>query len=58
MLGGGGISIQQKMIKIGTFENKVQIWSFKTLVENAPFLPNVFNYMTFTIMFQLHFLKI
>jgi hypothetical protein len=26
----GGISIQQEMTKIGTFENKVQIWSFKS----------------------------
>jgi hypothetical protein len=26
---GTKILIQQKMIKIGTFENKVQIWSFK-----------------------------
>jgi hypothetical protein len=26
---GKKISIQQKMTKIGTFENKVQIWSFK-----------------------------
>jgi hypothetical protein len=24
------ISIQKKMIKIGTFENKAQIWSFKS----------------------------
>jgi hypothetical protein len=24
------ISIQQKMTKIGTFENKVQVWSFKS----------------------------
>jgi hypothetical protein len=30
ILGGGEISIQQKMTKIGTFENKVQILSFKT----------------------------
>jgi hypothetical protein len=30
MLRGGGISIQQKMTKIGTFENKVQMWSFKS----------------------------
>jgi len=27
---GGKISIQQKMTKIGTFENKVQILSFKS----------------------------
>jgi hypothetical protein len=27
---GEKISIQQKIIKIGTFENKVQIWSFKS----------------------------
>jgi hypothetical protein len=27
---GGKISIQQKMTKIGTFENKVQIWLFKS----------------------------
>jgi hypothetical protein len=26
---GKKISIQQKLIKIGTFENKAQIWSFK-----------------------------
>jgi hypothetical protein len=30
MLGGKKISIQQKMTKIGTFENMVQIWSFKS----------------------------
>jgi hypothetical protein len=27
---GKEISIQQKMTKIVTFENKVQIWSFKS----------------------------
>jgi hypothetical protein len=27
---GEKISIQQKMTKTGTFENKVQIWSFKS----------------------------
>jgi hypothetical protein len=27
---GKKISIQQKMTKIGTFENKAQIWSFKS----------------------------
>jgi hypothetical protein len=27
---GKKISIQQKMTKIGAFENKVQIWSFKS----------------------------
>jgi hypothetical protein len=27
---GKNISIQQKMTKVGTFENKVQIWSFKS----------------------------
>jgi hypothetical protein len=27
---GKNISIQQKMTKIGTFENMAQIWSFKS----------------------------
>jgi hypothetical protein len=27
---GEKISIQQNITKIGTFENKVQIWSFKS----------------------------
>jgi hypothetical protein len=27
---GETISIQKKLIKIGTFENKAQIWSFKS----------------------------
>jgi hypothetical protein len=27
---GKKILIQQKVIKIGTFENKAQIWSFKS----------------------------
>jgi hypothetical protein len=27
---GEKVSIQKKMIKIGTFENKAQIWSFKS----------------------------
>jgi hypothetical protein len=27
---GGKILIQQKMTKIGTFENMAQIWSFKS----------------------------
>jgi hypothetical protein len=30
MLGGKKISIQPKMTKIGTFENKVQMWSFES----------------------------
>ncbi len=27
---GAKISVKQKMTKIGTFENKAQIWSFKS----------------------------